>query len=354
MIPLRLMLLVLGLSILMGYLATWLARVVALKINFVNHPNPIIPDHRTAVAYGGGFGILLGALAALLLAQPLIGGLIGADGSRIGALPPSVLIGAILFAILGLTDDLHSYVSHYKFLLQGVAALAVMAIGHFDNYAQLIHPLTGILVLDAAFSGLWILAVVNALNFIDVCDGLAATVAGVTLLLWALVPGFSPFPGVALVFAGATFGFLLWNKPPAKIYMGDAGSNFLGFLLAIMTLSEQSETPAFPWIAMMVLWAGVPFFELLFISGIRLKKGLPWWKGSPDHYSLRLQRAGFSKGQVDLLSAAFVVFLWACAAVMSQLALGWVLILGAGLILWTAIIWRWLLRWEVHPEQPTA
>ncbi|HYE77879.1 MAG TPA: MraY family glycosyltransferase [bacterium] len=352
MLPLPLTLLVFGLAVLTGIVGTWLARFVALRIGFVNHPNPIIPDHRTAVAYGGGFGILFGALVALALALPFTAEVLGgADGAtRIGVTPPSILVGAILFATLGLTDDLHSYVSHYKFILQGIAALVTMIIGAFDPYAGLVHPLTGVLILDAMFSGLWILAVVNALNFVDVCDGLAATVAGLTLLLWGLVPGFSPYPAVALAFAGACFGFLVWNRPPAKIYMGDAGSNFLGFLLAAMILSEQSQTPAFPWLAMMCLWAGVPFFELLFISGVRMKKGLPWWKGSPDHFSLRLQRAGFTKAQVDLIAGAFVLFLWTCAAVMARLHWGAALVLSVILAIWTALIWRWLLRWEVRPE----
>ncbi|MEO7995248.1 MAG: MraY family glycosyltransferase [bacterium] len=302
---------VLMLAILAGYVATRLSRKVALAIGFVNHPNPIIPDHRVAVAYLGGLGIQVGALAALLIARQAHGTEHWLHPGYL-AMPQSLLVGGALFALLGLYDDKRPLRASVKLVLQALVVVMAQVIGELTpGDCSLIYHGTPWFWLNAGWSMLWILAIVNAMNFVDVCDGLAGTIAMVTFAFFAWFIG--PFSGIALALSGACLGFLLINRPPARVYMGDAGSNFLGFMMAAFTIIAARDVSLWPSMPMWVLWVGVPFFELLFISVVRAQKGLPWWHGSPDHFALRLQKAGFTKMQVDAWSAGFVALFWLAA-----------------------------------------
>ncbi len=333
---------VLACAALFGALSTWLARGIALALGVVNHPNPIIPQHTRPVAYLGGAGVLVGAAAALAAAAAA--GRLGAPGFPAGPVAAwRIALPAALFLALGVADDLLKLSAAVKLSFQFVLAGLGVALG-------LICPLTGFWPVDAALSGMWILLLVNAFNVIDVCDGLLAGVSAIIFLFLAHL--MAEHSLLAMAAAGACVGFLAFNRPPASIFLGDAGSHLLGFLAAALTLTWGKTAQTWPLLPQAVLITAVPLFEVVFLVLTRTRKGLPWWKGSSDHFSLRLQAAGLTKLQTDLLTWTAAALLCGAAATM-DLTTPFVQIP----VLLTALValaacGRLLLVWEVSTPCP--
>jgi UDP-GlcNAc:undecaprenyl-phosphate GlcNAc-1-phosphate transferase len=262
-------------------------RTLAGKAGLVDPPNPRVPRHTRPVATLGGVAVAAGCGAGLAT---------GLDGS----VEPWLGIGAGLVLAAGVADDVHPLPIAAKLALQTLAAGAAVALG-------LELALTGNAFLDAVAAVGWILLVVNAVNLTDVCDGLVPGLAAIGFLaLAAIEPGSS---GSAIVAAGACVGFLALNAPPASIFLGDAGSHLVGFLLAALALEAAGGGESATNLVAPVLVLGVFLFELVFVVVERNRRGVPWWLGSDDHVALRLQAAGLSSIRTDLL-------LWTCAAAL--------------------------------------
>jgi UDP-GlcNAc:undecaprenyl-phosphate GlcNAc-1-phosphate transferase len=249
-----------------------------------------------------------------------------------------LMLPAFVFLILGLIDDILELRPASKFGLQVVAAGTAVALG---NRCEVV----GIGLVDMFLSAVWILTVVNAFNITDVCDGL---LGGLAVVCFIFLAGASPNHSfMPVVFAGACLGFLLLNRPPASIFLGDAGSHLLGFLAAGLSLKLLRPNGLWPQMGQLVLLIGVPLFEVLFTASVRIHKRIPWWKGSSDHFSLRLQAAGFSAFQTDLLA-------WGDAAILGTAAI-WLKSISslaqvgllAALLLTHLLFALQLLRWEV-------
>lgn len=303
----------------LGLLGKWLARALALRLNIVNQPNPIVPQHTRPVSYLGGLGIGIGIVATSVLAW-LMAQMGWAPWGWAGAWPVAIAVGAAAYLALGIYDDLKVLSPRAKFTLQALVAAVAVCLG-------LYAPITGVGWLDAALTWFWILLLVNAFNLTDVCDGLVGGLTCLTMFFLAHLAG--EWQPHALVTAGASLGFLAFNRPPATIFLGDGGSHPLGFLAAVLTLQLFSQTPDRPLLAASqgALLVAVPLFELFFVSSVRVHKGLPWWRGSPDHFALRLQAAGLSRWQTILIA-------WLAAAALGGAALGVQVATGTG---WAAI-----------------
>lgn len=330
----------LGVSFLFGVVATWLSISFARRHGLVSYPNPIVAQHTSAVAYLGGVGIFTGAAATIILFLAL---------KHLGFKPPLRLalpsthyvIGALLFLTLGLIDDLKVLKPAPKFALQVLVTAIVI-------HSGLIGSFTGIRFLDTILSGLFVLTIINAMNFTDVCDGLAGGLAVIMMLFFAHINA-AHFP-LTLIFVGACCGFLIFNLPPAKVFLGDAGSFLLGFILCAEALSTISQRPLRSSLPVILLALCVPLFELVFITMMRIEKGLPWWKGSPDHFSLRLQARGLSRLETDFIAwGAAALFCVAALTLRGRSPGGQLIIMCAALIL-CAVSWRYLRRWEVNPR----
>jgi UDP-GlcNAc:undecaprenyl-phosphate GlcNAc-1-phosphate transferase len=326
-------------SVMLGLVATRLSMACARRFGVMNYPNGIVPQHKIAVAYLGGFGVALGAFAALGVFQILtVLGWVPVD--RLRQFPWGLTIGSALFLVLGLYDDLSVLRPAPKLALQLFAACAAMLAGTTPR-------LTGNAICDLALSCAWIVVVVNAVNVTDVCDGL---VAGLSLLAFLFLSCLGPeHRFVDIILAGACLGFLVFNRPPARIFLGDAGSHLLGFLLAFLTLREVSTHARMSAYAAMILVAGVPLFEMTFLATVRTRKHLPFWQGSPDHFSLRLQAAGFSRGQTDLIAWSVMVLLCGFAwALLLDPPWPQQAVLITAPVLLLAVCWRLLLRYNVR------
>ena len=175
-------------------------------------------------------------------------------------------------------------------------------------------------------AAIWLFAVCNAFNLLDVMDGLAAGVGGVAALAFgvvALTTGEYPEAAASLALAGALGGFLVFNAPPARIYLGDAGSLAVGLTLGALAIAIRwSDRSAAGFLAPLAILA-VPLADTAYVSVLRARAGKPFWHGSPDHFPLRLRvRLGGSTAK----AMAMVVALSALGAVA-----------GVG----TAVLWPW-------------
>ncbi len=246
--------------------------------------------HRRPVPLLGGAALWVAVLSAIL-ASPT-----GADRRHLW----TVLGAATMVAAAGLLDDIWRLPVAERLLIQLVAAAALAAGGLF-----VVLALPG--WLDAMLTVLWIVGITNAFNLLDNMDGLAAGVAVVAslgfLVLTADQGGFAPALAAALL--GASLGFLIYNFHPARAFMGDAGSLFLGLLLAVLGLELQTgRGVSEPWIAALVpvLLLAVPIFDTTLVTMSRWRRGRnPLTTPGQDHLSHRLRRGGRSTRGVALL-----------------------------------------------------
>jgi UDP-GlcNAc:undecaprenyl-phosphate GlcNAc-1-phosphate transferase len=323
-----------------GIICTFLTKKFALKNHIVNNPNPIVAQHKKAIAYLGGAGVFLAFLMSYILTHlTFIKEFLSNEKIKNRVQPEDLLICGFAFLTLGIYDDLKVLKPLRKFTLQFFIAIFCV---WFGIRSEIFHHS----VYDFIFSVFWILTVINAVNFTDVCDGLVSSVSIIIFLLCGL---FLPHSNLlCFIIAGSTAGFFVFNSPRASIFLGDGGSHLLGFLIAAFTLKCTKDMNFLDGILWMFLISGIFLFELIFITSIRIKKGKPWWKGSPDHFSLRLQKAGFTRWQIifgaTIITAA-IVFV-GCKMKMIDISFKIISLLIFFII--SVLCWRYLLKWEVE------
>ncbi len=226
---------------------------------------------------------------------------------------------ATFVTMLGMADDRKAMKALPKFIGQAVAAIITVACGLRISFLHQI-PLANEIV-----TVLWIMGLMNAMNFFDNMDGLAggaSVIAAFFMLFVASLRGQYFVATLAAVTGGAATGFLVWNAPPARLFMGDGGSHFLGYLLAvlgIMTtfyLPSESPTPAPILIPLLIL--GIPLADAVAVVIIRLRLGVPIYKGDNRHISHRFVKLGLTRPQAVLavlllctiLGIAGVTLIW--------------------------------------------
>ena len=281
------------------YLVPFIIKITN-KFLVLDIPDGIVKQHKVSTPYLGGIAIYVGFIAALGFVFPFENRMF------------LFFIGITLLLFIGLIDDLITLKPHQKFFGQMVAVFCFMKSGFLLKTGFFLHNL--ILI---PLSMLWILSVINAFNLIDVMDGLASTVAFfatgtfmVIALLWQ-----ECYTAILLsTFLGSLSGFFMYNRPPAKIYLGDTGSLFIGGVLATIpfVFNWGLYTP-YGFITPIVILA-IPLLEVASLIIIRTSKGIPFYKPSPDHFSLYLLRAGWSK-QVILAYVAFLSFFLGVVAI---------------------------------------
>ena len=278
--------------------------------------------HSSPVPLAGGFAVLTGILLPLAVGAVLLklgmvkissAGLI-IHGIDRRALELAVLaLGAVAITILGWLDDKHELKALPKFIGQILIALAVAAA--CKRITLFVHSE----VFSYAVTVFWILTIINAFNFMDNMNGLCAGVGAIGALLFALIAAANGEYLVAItgfLMCGALVGFLPWNFPNARAFLGDAGSHLVGYLLAVMAIlphfyTKQNPRPFAVLAPLLVL--AVPLLDLAQVSLFRTLNRKPFWIGDTNHLSHRLTRAGMSRTQAVLL-------LWLLASVIGAAA----------------------------------
>ncbi len=283
---------------------TPIMRTAALKFGILDKPDGRLKKQQDAVPYLGGLAVYLGFLVALAFTFSFEEKVMG------------VLLGATLVLVLGLVDDLGRLSPHVKLGFQLLAALVLVKSGIRIELVFLPEW------VELPLSVLWILLVTNALNIIDIMDGLAAGVAAIACMALFCVSIINGRPAVAVMaisLAGSLAGFIKFNFAPAKIYLGDTGSLFVGSVLASLTLIGSYTIKNTVSLLAPFVILGVPLFDTAFVSYIRWRRGMPVFLGSPDHFALRLRKWRLTVAQTVLCSYAACAVLAACAIWMMYL-----------------------------------
>src|SRR6266571_3619990 len=303
------------LSFFFAWCLTPLMRKAALQIGIVDRPDGKLKKQGDTVPYLGGIAVY----TAFLFTVGIL--------SDFGQETLGLLLSGSIALMVGLIDDFGIMTPHQKLLGETLAALVLVKSGIYIKLIVL--PVWVAIPLTV----LWILAVTNALNIIDILDGLAAgiaTIAAIAIAFANIIANRESVAFLCLVLAGAVAGFLRYNFHPAKIYLGDTGSLFIGFMLAALSMNAGYTRMNLLAVISPVLILGIPLFDLTFVMYIRWKKGIPVMKGSPDHFALRLRRCKLSVRETALTTYIVRAILAGTALLMSQVGLQWALLTMAG------------------------
>jgi UDP-GlcNAc:undecaprenyl-phosphate GlcNAc-1-phosphate transferase len=306
-------------------------RKVALHFNAVDAPNLERKVQKEPVPYLGGVAIAIGVVAASY------GSLLAVDFSlQTLKLASTVLIPAIAISAMGLWDDLKGLQPWPRLIAQTFTGVVVATI---LIATDTIGTAFGNTFINYLITTLWIVGVCNSINFFDNHDGGAAgTVAVITFFLFFIAYDRQQFlvSALAAVTAGATAGFLIWNRHPAKIYMGDAGSLFLGIIISVLTIRlSPGVVPTFMSLAIPLILMATPILDTTVAVISRLYRGISPFQGGRDHLSHRLMRKGLTR-------KVTAITLWAMAAFYGTLALAlytWPDSVGRQVIALAAITW---------------
>jgi UDP-GlcNAc:undecaprenyl-phosphate GlcNAc-1-phosphate transferase len=318
------------LSLLLSLYLTPIFRDAARAFGIVDVPDGKLKTQREQVPYLGGiavFSSVLFPVALFLHFSDKVSGL---------------LLASSVIVLLGLIDDIGRLSPRIKLIVQVIAVFLMLKCGIRIR----IEMFPALVCIGLTF--LWMIVMTNGFNLIDVMDGLAAGVALVSSLFLAVVfawRGNEIGMILCLSLAGALAGFLRFNRPPAQIYLGDTGSLLIGFLLGGLSLEAQyaSKNP-YGWLTALAIFA-VPLFEIAFVSYLRLRRGVSIFRGSRDHFSLRLRRWRLSVKQTVLasclvaaLSAAVGILGMNLSPVPSLFVYGSIILLFLGLAVWLRTI----------------
>jgi UDP-GlcNAc:undecaprenyl-phosphate GlcNAc-1-phosphate transferase len=281
--------------------------------------------HTSPTPYLGGVAIALGALASSMLAP------------RLTAEEPAILMGAVLVGLAGLVDDVDHLRPAARVCVEAVAASLVFTFG--------VHVRIFSAPVDLLLTVGWLVLVANSFNLLDNMDGAASVVAcvvGTAIAVAAMLAGQVLVGALAAAVTGACLGFLLYNWHPARIFMGDAGSLFVGFLLGTIALKLRLGGGPVSRTATLVLLVGAALFDTAVVVISRYRSGRPVHVGGTDHTAHRLLRAGLPVPVVLLIMATGAALSAGLGVVISRGAVSVVAVVlplaGAALVALVALL----------------
>jgi UDP-GlcNAc:undecaprenyl-phosphate GlcNAc-1-phosphate transferase len=305
-------------------LLTWPVRALAIRLGAMDAPNLARKTQAEPVPYLGGVAIALG-ISLITLGAVFVGAdnFAGENNDQLKDLALTVLLPALVLGAMGLFDDLRSLSPWPRLIMQTVVGTIVAFVivengtigtpfgngGATDSGSW----------INTAVTIFWIVGICNSINFFDNLDGAASgavAIAALGVFVIAFDRGQELVSALSIVTAGATIGFLMWNKSPAKIYMGDAGALFLGIIISVATIRlNPGITPTWQSLAIPVILLAVPLLDTCVAVFSRLARGLSPLTGGKDHLSHRLVRGGLSR-------RVAAVSLWSASGVCAVMALG--------------------------------
>ncbi len=304
-------------SFIFTFASTPLVRRLAYKIGAVDVPKDKRRVHKKPTPRIGGLAIIFGFLVAVLCFND--------DWSKSMI---ATLIGAGILAVLGVIDDCKALDAKLKFVVQIIAALIVVFYGDirisvfsnpnvFSTEPYVILPMW----LSVIVTVVWIVFITNAVNFIDGLDGLAAGVSAImsmSLVFIAISYHEYTIALVGLALMGSCFGFLPFNFNPAKIFMGDTGSTFLGYILAVLSIQGMFKSYAVISFAVPVIMLGLPLFDAAFAMIRRVLSGKSPMIADRGHLHHRLYDMGFSQKQTVFILYAISGVLGITAILLAE------------------------------------
>ncbi|MBN2180784.1 MAG: undecaprenyl/decaprenyl-phosphate alpha-N-acetylglucosaminyl 1-phosphate transferase [Sedimentisphaerales bacterium] len=303
-------------SFVLSLALTYTAKKIAVRLDFVSRPagdrfaQKVVPLGGGAAIFAAIAIIILAAVAAVkFLAAPGYLDWLGESVtihtpgflSKVGHLMLILLLIFVLF-LLGLWDDKKHLGPFFKLGIQFAVAIAAAFFAEIRVEFFIENK-----IVTSLLSAVWIVLIINAFNFLDNMDGLSAGIAVITssiLFTAAALNGQVFIGGLAIVFVGALMGFLVFNFPPAKIFMGDAGSLVVGFFVALLSLRTTYFNQAlsgrwYPVFVPLVVMA-VPLYDFISVTLIRLCQGKSPFVGDTQHFSHRIKKHGLTETQTVL------------------------------------------------------
>ena len=300
------------LALAISFACTPAVRMLAIKIKAVDVPKDNRRMHKVPIPRMGGLAIFAGFLVSVLFFVPL--------GNEFR----SILIGALILVVLGIIDDIVALKPRTKFAGQIIAALipalsGVSIHGIVNPFVPGQYSTLGIFSIP--FTVIWIVGITNAVNFIDGLDGLAcgvSAIATVTMFIIAVLFGETYIALMMAALAGACLGFLPYNMNPAKIFMGDTGSMFLGYILATVSIQGLFKFYAVISFAVPFILLGLPIFDTGFAIVRRLLKGQSPLQADRGHVHHRLIDLGFDQKQSVAILYAFSALMGLTAVILAR------------------------------------
>ena len=324
-----------AISFFVAYFSTPLVKKFAFAIGAVDLPEKR-KVHSKPMARLGGLAIYLGFIVAVLTMVEMTRAVMG------------ILIGSTVIIATGIVDDMRGMDAKVKLLCQIAAACVLL---FFDARVEWVSNPFGSQIfylpfwLSAPITVIWVIGCVNTVNLIDGLDGLAAGIsfiAAITISLMAMEAHYATSALLTASLAGAALGFLQHNFNPAKIFMGDTGSMFLGYTLASVSVVGSIKSLAAVAIIVPVLALGVPIFDTTFAIVRRYRSGQPIFSPDKGHLHHRLLQRGLSVKQAVLVMYAISIVLGGIAVLLMIYARGYALI--AIVIMFALVMFgaRWL------------
>jgi UDP-GlcNAc:undecaprenyl-phosphate/decaprenyl-phosphate GlcNAc-1-phosphate transferase len=310
-------------------LITPLVKKLAYKLRATDRPNKR-KVHQTIMPRLGGLAIYLAFLAGVLLLQP------------VNPFAASIMIGSGIIVISGILDDIFELSAKLKLMAQIAAAAIIVLYGGLQiTFINL--PFGGLFefgYLSIPFTFLWIIGITNAINLIDGLDGLAAGVSSIALVAisgMAFIMGNLYVVTIGSILLVSTIGFLYHNFYPAKIFMGDTGALFLGFMISVLSLLGFKNITFVSFIVPIII-LGVPISDTIFAILRRIINKRPLSSPDKSHLHHCLLRLGYSHRETVLIIYAMAALFGVVAVVFSQAKLWGAMLLGAILLFLIEII----------------
>ena len=305
-------------------LLTWPVRALAIRLGAMDAPNMARKTQAQPVPYLGGVAIALG-ISLITLGAIFVGAqnYAGENNNQLKDLALTILLPALVLGVMGLFDDLRSLLPWPRLITQTfvgtVVAFVIVVNGTIGTPFGSGDSGDSGSWINTAVTIFWIVGICNSINFFDNLDGAASgavAIAALGVFVIAFDRGQELVSALSIVTAGATIGFLMWNKSPAKIYMGDAGALFLGVIISVATIRlNPGITPIWHSLAIPLMLLAVPLLDTCVAVFSRLARGLSPLTGGKDHLSHRLVRAGLTRPMA-------AISLWSASGVCALLALG--------------------------------
>ena len=280
-------------ALVVSFLMTPVVKTFAYKVGAIDVPKDARRMHKVPIPRLGGLAIFIGFIVSILLFV------------KITPEMKSILLGAVIIVVLGVVDDIMALPALLKFVVQIVAALIpalsgvqIIAFSNPNIFSDNLYWVLG--NLSIPFTVLWIVAITNSVNLIDGLDGLAngvSAISATTMLVIALVGGQSQVAIVLAALVGACVGFMPYNMNPAKMFMGDTGATFLGYILATMSIQGLFKYYAVISFVVPFLILGLPIFDTSFAFIRRIAHGQSPMHAGRSHIHHRLIDMGLNQKQ---------------------------------------------------------
>ncbi len=295
---------------LISFIITPLVKKFAIKVNAIDVPKDERRVHSKPIPVMGGLAIYISFVIGVILYNGIL------TSSQLG-----IIVGATIIVIGGVIDDIKELSAKYKLLIQIAAAACILisgvSISVLTNPFREFYPYLNIGWISIPMTIIWILGVTNAFNLIDGLDGLAAGIAFiscVTLMIVSIINGRLEAAFLTAVLSGAILGFLPYNFNPASIFMGDTGSQLLGFLLAAISIEGAIKSATAFVIAVPILAFALPIYDILFAMIRRKANGKPMMQADKGHLHHRLLDMGLNQREA-------VIIMYFISAVLGGIAI---------------------------------